>query len=114
MHADVLICLNYAAGSSVCRQHTAHLLVLVLPVAGLTRFNVAVCLCQRACTVECRLASCFCFVNWTLLLFLSDCEYIYINGRTRDGCLFVLPGIAILGHRIYIASSEDSYIADLL
>jgi hypothetical protein len=43
MHVYVLICLNYVAGSSVCRQHTAHLLVLVLSVADLTHFNVAVC-----------------------------------------------------------------------
>jgi hypothetical protein len=43
MHLDVLIYLNYVAGSSFCRQHTAQLLVLVLPVAGLTRFNVPVC-----------------------------------------------------------------------
>lgn len=112
----LLICHNYAAGSSVCGQHTAHLLVLVLSVAGLTRFNVAVCFCQRACTVECRLCTCICFVNCTLLLFLNDCEYI--NGRTRDGCLFVLPGIAILGPGvcvmtttgIVIASSEDKVV----
>jgi hypothetical protein len=43
MHVDVLICLNHVAGTSVFRQHTAHLLVLVLSVAGLTRFNVVVC-----------------------------------------------------------------------